>query len=132
VSGDDFASRVESFRSSYQLFAHAPRLLVPLHNNAWFSMYCHPLLRLFCPWLLLLTCAGALSGALLAPPDSLLELRLLESLALGQLAVCLLALLGENAGKPGLVARHLLLLAAAGLWGFFCFLRQPRGAQQVA
>ena len=54
--------KIRTLAGNFQLFAMYGELLNPLRNRIWIQFVSHKLLRLFCPWFLLL-CLGT-SGAL--------------------------------------------------------------------
>jgi len=117
----EFGRKVRTLAGNYQLVAKMPWLLVPGMNGVWFELVSHKLLRLVCPWALLLL--FMLSGALA------LDARLDAPAALGWRAAWLLqllfyglALLGARAGRAGVVARTFVVLNAAAIVGLWRFL----------
>lgn len=116
----EFGRKVRTLAGNYQLFAKMPWLLVPGKNGVWFELVSHKLLRLLCPWalVLLFSVSGALAFASELPGVALLAWRavwLLQVLFYG------LALLGARAGRAGVIARTFVVLNAAavvGLWRF--------------
>lgn len=123
----EFGRKVRTLAGNYQLLAKMPWLLVPGKNPVWFQMVSHKLMRLACPWALLLLFASSLGMALdtnLTP----MELAAWRGLAMAQVFFYGLAILGARAGKAGAVARTFVVLNAAALVGLWRFLR---GSQAV-
>jgi hypothetical protein len=126
--GREFSRKVRTLAGNYQLIAKMPGLLVPGVNPVWFQMVSHKILRLVCPWaLLLLFCV---SGALTVRVDllSLPEISLWRALFSAQCTFYVLALLGRRAGAPGTLARTFAVLNVAAVVGLFRFVR---GSQPV-
>jgi len=123
----EFGRKVRTLAGNYQLVALMPWLLVPGRNPVWFQMVSHKLLRLVCPWALLLLFATslALASAASASPSALLFWR---TLALGQLLFYALAAFGARAGRLGSLARTFVVLNVAALVGLWRF---ARGSQAV-
>jgi hypothetical protein len=125
----EFHRKVRTLAGNYQLVALLPSLLVPGRNPTWFQIVSHKLLRLICPWALLLLFAISLEIALL--PDGklgALELAFWRTLALGQALFYALAALGARAGRVAALARTFVVLNAAAVVGLWRF---ARGAQPV-
>ena len=124
--GKEFGRKVRTLAGNYQLLARLPALLVPFRNPSWFEFMSHKVLRLVCPWALLLLVS---SNILLLP-----QLEGRAVLAGTALLVCqggfyLLALLGEKGGSLGRLARTFAVLnlaAVVGLW------RHLTGRQRIA
>jgi biofilm PGA synthesis N-glycosyltransferase PgaC len=126
----EFGRKVRTLAGNYQLLARLPRLLVPILNPSWLEFVSHKIMRLVCPWALIVLLLGSLAAA--APlhtvafaPDLV---WLMRALALGQLFVYLLALAGPRAGRAGVVYRTFFVLNWAALVGLWRFLR---GTQKV-
>jgi cellulose synthase/poly-beta-1,6-N-acetylglucosamine synthase-like glycosyltransferase len=124
----EFSRKVRTLAGNYQLIQLMPWLLVPGQNPVWFQMVSHKLLRLVCPWALLVLLAASLvlaNASPASPPGLLLFWR---TLALGQLLFYGLAALGGHAGRVGTLARTFVVLNAAALVGLWRFIR---GSQAV-
>jgi cellulose synthase/poly-beta-1,6-N-acetylglucosamine synthase-like glycosyltransferase len=125
ADGREFARKVRTLAGNYQLFALMPALLVPFVNPSWFETWSHKIMRLLCPWalvLLFLACAlGVWRGGLVASP-------LLATLLAGQVFFYVGALAGPRMGRIGTVARTFVVLNAAAVVGLWRFLA---GAQKV-
>lgn len=126
----EFGRKVRTLAGNYQLFARLPALLVPFVNPSWLELVSHKLLRLFGPWLLALCLAASIAAAAPLEPVafSLGAVWLMRALALAQLFVYLLALLGPRAGRAGTVYRTFVVLNAAALVGLWRWLR---GTQKI-
>ncbi len=116
----EFGRKVRTLAGNYQLLAKMPWLLVPGKNGVWFELVSHKLLRLVCPWaLLVLFClSSALAFDTRVGSVAMLGWR---ALWCAQLLFYGLALLGARAGRLGVVARTFVVLNAAavvGLWRF--------------
>ncbi|HTQ04131.1 MAG TPA: glycosyltransferase family 2 protein [Polyangiaceae bacterium] len=123
----EFGRKVRTLAGNYQLLAKMPWLLLPGKNGVWFELVSHKLLRLACPWALVLL--FWMSGVLA------FDARLGAAAALGwrsvwllQLLFYALALLGPRAGRVGVVARTFVVLNAAAVVGLWRFLA---GSQAV-
>ncbi len=116
----EFSRKVRTLAGNYQLVAKLPSLLVPGRSPVWFQLISHKLLRLVCPWALVvaLVTSMALAFDVLLPPTELAFFRLL---ALGQAAFYGLAALGARAGRVGSLARTFVILNAAALVGLWRF-----------
>jgi poly-beta-1,6-N-acetyl-D-glucosamine synthase len=123
----EFSRKVRTLAGNYQLVALMPWLLVPGTNPVWFQMVSHKLLRLVCPWALLVLGAASLALAS-ASGKSASELLFWRTLALGQLGFYALAALGSRAGRLGSLGRTFVVLNFAALVGLWRFLR---GSQAV-
>jgi biofilm PGA synthesis N-glycosyltransferase PgaC len=124
----EFSRKVRTLAGNYQLIVKMPGLLVPGVNPVWFQMVSHKVLRLVCPWaLLLLFCV---SGALAVGDDglSLTEISLWRAVLSAQCTFYFLALLGRRAGAPGTLARTFAVLNVAAVVGLVRFVR---GSQPV-
>jgi cellulose synthase/poly-beta-1,6-N-acetylglucosamine synthase-like glycosyltransferase len=127
--GREFARRVRTLAGNFQLFARMPRLLVPFANRSWFETVSHKVLRLLCPFALLLLLAASLAvAARPAVGASAPAIWLVRGLCAAQLATCALAACGQAAGRLGSIARTFVLFNAAAVLGLWRYLR---GAQQV-
>jgi len=112
----EFRRKVRTLAGNYQLFARLPLLLIPIANPSWLETMSHKVLRLLCPWALLLLAVA-----------SMLDRRL-QWLLLAQAAFYLLAAVGPRATKLGTLARTFVVLHAAAVVGL---LRYVRGTQRV-
>jgi cellulose synthase/poly-beta-1,6-N-acetylglucosamine synthase-like glycosyltransferase len=123
----EFGRKVRTLAGNYQLVAKMPWLLVPGKNGVWFELVSHKLLRLVCPWALVLL--FLVSGALAFDVNVLGPVALgWRGLWIGQLFFYVLALFGPRAGRAGVVARTFVVLNAAAVVGLWRFLR---GSQAV-
>jgi biofilm PGA synthesis N-glycosyltransferase PgaC len=123
----EFSRKVRTIAGNYQLVAKMPALLLPRHNPMWFQLLSHKLLRLVCPWaLLVLLCASAVLA--FDPDRSWAESLVWRALFSAQCLFGVLALVGPGAGRLGVLARTFVLLNAAAVVGFVRFLR---GSQTV-
>jgi hypothetical protein len=123
----EFERKVRTLAGNYQLLRKMPILLDPAVNPLWFGLVSHKLLRLVCPFaLLLLLLIGA--TALFVPAQTPAEELALGALLFGQLGFYLLALLGARAGRLARLSRSFVVLNAAALVGFWRF---ARGTQKV-
>ena len=118
----EFARKVRTLAGNYQLLARMPALLVPLINPSWFETFSHKILRLVCPWALLVLLA-ATTASLCCPAHELTDstLWMMRGLLAGQALFYLLAALGPVARSPGRLARTFVVLnwaAVVGLWRF--------------
>jgi poly-beta-1,6-N-acetyl-D-glucosamine synthase len=123
----EFDRKVRTLAGNYQLVRKLPALLNPLANPLWFEMVSHKLLRLVCPWALmvLLVASGA---AALSPGSSGPQRIVLGSLVAGQLVFYALAALGPLGGRVARLARTFVVLNAAAVVGLWRF---ARGTQKV-
>jgi len=113
----EFTRKVRTLAGNFQLLRLMPELLSP-RSPTWLPLVSHKLLRLLCPWALLL-----LLGVSVALPVPLWRVLLGA-----QLAFYLLALLGPRAGRLGALARTFVVLNAAAMVGLW---RYARGRQLV-
>jgi cellulose synthase/poly-beta-1,6-N-acetylglucosamine synthase-like glycosyltransferase len=123
----EFGRKVRTLAGNYQLVALMPWLLVPFLNPVWFQIVSHKLLRLVCPWALLLLLVTSLALAC-GPHGSASATLFWRALALGQLFFYVLAAFGARAGRVGSLARTFVVLNVAALVGLWRFLR---GSQAV-
>jgi cellulose synthase/poly-beta-1,6-N-acetylglucosamine synthase-like glycosyltransferase len=123
----EFSRKVRTLAGNYQLVAMLPALVVPGKSPVWFQIVSHKLLRLVCPWALVVVFVTSL---LLAFDSELppVELAFFRTLALAQTGFYVLAALGARAGRLGALARTFVLLNAAALVGLW---RVARGTQSV-
>jgi cellulose synthase/poly-beta-1,6-N-acetylglucosamine synthase-like glycosyltransferase len=117
----EFGRKVRTLAGNYQLFARLPALLSPFRNPSWFETISHRVLRLLCPWALLVMLVASLGVALRAE-DSLAR-RLGTLLLGGQGLFYFGALLGPAGGKVFALARTFVVLNAAAVVGLWRFLR---------
>jgi poly-beta-1,6-N-acetyl-D-glucosamine synthase len=122
----EFGRKVRTLAGNYQLFAWMPRLLSPFHNPSWFETISHKVLRLVCPWALLVLIAAATGAAASAPhgPEHVLGEVLLGAQGLFYFA----AIVGPRAGRFGSLARTFVVMNLAALVGLWRFLA---GSQRV-
>jgi cellulose synthase/poly-beta-1,6-N-acetylglucosamine synthase-like glycosyltransferase len=121
----EFGRKVRTLAGNYQLVAKLPWLLVPGKNPVWFQFVSHKLLRLVCPWALLVLLASSLVLAT-GPALSPLETGFWQLLATGQLVFYALAALGARAGRIGALARTFVILNLAAVVGLWRFLRKSQ------
>ncbi len=124
----EFARKVRTLAGNYQLLARLPVLLLPWRNPVWFEFVSHKLLRLLCPWMLVLLLLGSVVLAVDAQQGPVLRM-LAGVMLVGQLLFYLLALAGEKAGRLGKLARTFVVLNLAAIVGLW---RHLRGAQKIA
>jgi len=125
----EFYRKVRTLAGNYQLVALMPALLVPGRNPTWFQIVSHKLLRLVCPWALLLLFVISTKIALDPPPElGLVSILFWRTLVLGQVLFYALAALGGRAGRLAALARTFVILNAAAVVGLWRFVR---GAQPV-
>lgn len=125
----EYGRKVRTLAGNYQLFSLLPGLLVPFRNPSWFEVFSHKLLRLVCPWALVLLLVSSI-GAVAVPgatSDPLL-VYVMRALLAGQAVFYLFAVIGESAGKLGSLCRTFVVLNTAAVVGLWRFLR---GAQKV-
>ena len=122
----EFARKVRTLAGNYQLLAKMPSLLIP-GTRVWFHMMSHKLLRLVCPFALLLLFVMSLGIAFAPPPDvSLSQLFFWRVLAYAQIAFYALALVGGRAGRVAGLMRTFVVLNAAAIVGLWRFLRKTQ------
>lgn len=122
----EFGRKVRTLAGNYQLLGKLPALLSPFHNPSWFEFVSHKVMRLLCPWAMLLLLLSNI--ALLPQLDGMAWLWVLL-LLVGQGFFYLFALLGGKAGGVGKLARTFTVLnlaAVVGLW------RHLLGKQRIA
>ena len=122
----EFGRKVRTLAGNYQLVRKLPLLLDPAVNPLWFGLVSHKLLRLVCPFALLVLLVSCAS-ALLVPGDGLGH-TLLFALLFGQLAFYALAALGSRGGRLARLSRSFVVLNAAAVVGLWRF---ARGTQKV-
>lgn len=126
----EFGRKVRTLAGNYQLFARMPALLVPFVNPSWLEVMSHKVLRLVGPWALAVCLAASIAAAqptahLAYEPSPVWVMR---ALAIGQLLMYALALLGGRAGRQGTVYRTFVVLNAAAVVGLW---RWALGKQKV-
>ena len=109
----EFGRKVRTLAGNYQLFARMPAILVPWLNPSFFEVMSHKVLRLLCPWALILLAGVTLFG---------IQEPLLMMLALGQGIFYAAALAGKRAGRLGSLARTFVVLNAAAVVGLYRYL----------
>jgi biofilm PGA synthesis N-glycosyltransferase PgaC len=123
----EFSRKVRTLAGNYQLIAKMPQLLVPGVNPVWVSMISHKLLRLACPWALIVVFLVPL-GLMTQHGSAPSGFWAWRALFFAQCFFYGLALLGPNAKRPGSLARTFVVLNAAAIVGLFRFVR---GSQAV-
>lgn len=124
----EFRRKVRTLAGNYQLFARMPELLSPLHNPSWFETVSHKLLRLVCPWALIVLALATPVQVLASWHDDSAEAWFVRGVALALSLAAGLALLGGRAGAPGRAARSFVVMNAAAIVGLWRFVR---GTQAV-
>jgi biofilm PGA synthesis N-glycosyltransferase PgaC len=119
----EFGRKVRTLAGNYQIFARMPALLSPRANPSWFETVSHKVLRLLCPWALLVLFVVSAAGA--AASGGAFGWRVLLA---GQMGFYAAALVGGRAGRLAAVARTFLVLHVAAVVGLWRFLR---GQQKV-
>jgi cellulose synthase/poly-beta-1,6-N-acetylglucosamine synthase-like glycosyltransferase len=109
----EFGRKVRTLAGNYQLFARMPAALVPFRNPSFFEVMSHKVLRLVCPWALLVLALVSLLG---------IQQPLLALLALGQGVFYAAALAGGRIGRLGSLARTFVVLNAAAVVGLYRYL----------
>lgn len=112
----EFGRKVRTLAGNYQIFARLPALLSPRANPSWFETVSHKLMRLVCPWALLVLFLVT-TGEMVAT-DGATIWRILFSC---QVAFYGAALVGSRAGRLASLARTFLMMhlaAVLGLWRF--------------
>jgi poly-beta-1,6-N-acetyl-D-glucosamine synthase len=122
----EFARKVRTLAGNYQLLAKMPSLLIP-GTRVWFHLTSHKLLRLVCPFALVVLFGTSL-GIALAPRSevSLSELHFWRGLASAQIVLYALALFGRRAGRVAGLMRTFVVLNAAAMVGLWRFLRKTQ------
>ncbi len=114
----EFGRKVRTLAGNYQLFAWMPKLLSPFSNPSWFETISHKVLRLVCPWALLVLALAAWGAAM---DDGRVTRALGAALLSGQGLFYFGAIVGARGGKLGSLARTFVVMNAAavvGLWRF--------------
>lgn len=119
--GREFGRKARTLAGNYQIFAWMPELLVPWRNPSWFETVSHKVLRLVCPWLLVLLFLAPLASLLATNPQPVALQWVLGFLAV-QIAFYGAALLGASAGRLGSLARTFVMMNWAAQVGLFRFL----------
>jgi cellulose synthase/poly-beta-1,6-N-acetylglucosamine synthase-like glycosyltransferase len=122
----EFGRKVRTLAGNFQLIQKLPILLDPAANPLWFEITSHKLLRLVCPFFLLVLLAS--SAAAFATARSSAEELALGAVLVGQLGFYGLAALGSRAGRVARLARSFVVLNAAAVVGLWRF---ARGSQKV-
>lgn len=121
----EFGRKVRTLAGNYQLFALMPALLVPFVNPSWFETVSHKIMRLLCPWAMVVLLLACMLGVW---RDGAQAFPWLAALLVGQVLFYAGALAGSRAGRMGKVARTFVVLNAAAVVGLWRFLA---GAQKV-
>jgi biofilm PGA synthesis N-glycosyltransferase PgaC len=116
----EFARKVRTLAGNYQILAAMPRLLSPLHNPSWFETISHKVLRLVCPWALLLLLAATWRAAQGDPTPFARAVG--AALLGGQGLFYFAAIVGPRAGRIGSLARTFVVMNVAALLGLWRFL----------
>ena len=124
----EFSRKARTLAGNYQLFARLPRLLVPFVNPSWFEIVSHKLLRLICPWALLVLPVATVSALEARGGHAGLLASALWLFAATQVFFLIVAMLGPRAGRVGVLARSFVVLNAAAIVGLWRFLS---GRQQI-
>ena len=124
----EFSRKARTLAGNYQLFARLPRLLVPFVNPSWFEIVSHKLLRLVCPWALLVLPVATVAELETMGGQAGLLASALWLFAATQVFFLIVAMLGPRAGRVGVLARSFVVLNAAAIAGLWRFLR---GRQQI-
>jgi cellulose synthase/poly-beta-1,6-N-acetylglucosamine synthase-like glycosyltransferase len=117
----EFSRKARTLAGNYQLLFRRPSWFVPSGSPVWFSLVSHKLMRLVCPWamMLLYMVSGALSiSAIFLPTGSPLELLAIITF-LGINLLASLALVGDDAGRLGRLARSFVIFNGAALVGLW-------------
>lgn len=115
----EFGRKVRTLAGNYQIFARMPALLSPWANPSWFETISHKVMRLVCPWALVVLLGASAVGAVAAPTAEGRTLSLL--LLIGQALFYGAALLGPGGGRLAGVARTFVVMhvaAVVGLWRY--------------
>ncbi len=118
----EFGRKVRTLAGNYQLLALLPGVLFPWSNPSWFEFVSHKLMRLVCPFALLGLFVVLPGAALLNEANP----AIWQLLALAQLGFYALALVGDQVGKLGQLARTFVVLNAAAVVGLWRHLRQTQ------
>ncbi len=122
----EFGRKVRTLAGNYQLLAKMPSLLIP-GTRVWFHIVSHKILRLVCPFALLVLFCASLAIALGPVSDvSTSELHFWRTLALAQIVFYALALFGARAGRVAGLMRTFVVLNAAAVVGLWRFLRRTQ------
>lgn len=122
----EFNRKVRTLAGNFQLLSRMPRLLLPGADPVWFQLVSHKLLRLACPWALLVLLVTTLAALVGSRGMSGAELGFWVVLALGQAAFYALAILGSRAGRVATLARTFVVLNAAAVVGLWRFVRRSQ------
>lgn len=126
----EFGRKVRTLAGNFQLMRLLPRLCVPFANPSFFEWMSHKVMRLVCPWLLLVVAEesvrlGFFFRCRCDGDEIILFARVLVA---GEALFALLALLGPLGGRFGRVARSFVVMNAAAVVGFF---RYVTGSQKI-
>lgn len=118
----EFERKVRTLAGNYQLFFRMPELLVPGQSPVWFQAISHKILRLVCPFALVLLFLCSAWRAYGEMPSA----SFWRVFAGAQVAFYLLAAFGQYARNAGRIARTFVVLNAAAVVGFWRFLRRSQ------
>jgi cellulose synthase/poly-beta-1,6-N-acetylglucosamine synthase-like glycosyltransferase len=124
----EFVRKVRTLAGNYQLLAKMPWLLVPGKNPVWLQIVSHKILRLVCPWALLVLFAA--SGWIAfhhATGDAVMGTAW-RTVFVAQGLFYIVALLGKRVGRLGALVRTFVVLNAAAVVGLMRFVR---GSQAI-
>jgi poly-beta-1,6-N-acetyl-D-glucosamine synthase len=122
----EFGRKTRTLAGSFQLFWRMPRMLVPFANPSWFEVFSHKLMRLLCPYFILML-AGSAAWAAAAASTRAGHVFFLVVCGF-YAAFFIAALAGRRAGRAGAVARTFVVMNAAAVVGFW---RWMTGRQAV-
>ena len=107
---DEFRRKVRTLTGNFQLCGWLPAILLPWRNAVWLQFFCHKLLRLMTPYLLL-----ALFGSLfvIAEREVGLRLALITGAAAAAIGILLASPLNRSATLRAMVQSCALMPAAA-------------------
>jgi cellulose synthase/poly-beta-1,6-N-acetylglucosamine synthase-like glycosyltransferase len=117
----EFDRKVRTLAGNYQIFAWMPELLLPWKNPSWLETVSHKMLRLLCPWALLVLLFVSVDLVFVERSTGL-YLAFFWAVLLAQGALYMAALFGERAGRLARVARTFVVLNVAAQVGLYRFL----------
>ena len=122
----ELGRKVRTLAGNYQLFEKLPGLLFPIVNPSWFEVMSHKVLRLICPWALMILFLSSVFVA--CGSGSGCGKSMATWLLVGQLGFYAAALAGKKLGAIGRFARTFVVLHYAAVAGLT---RHLRGSQKV-